>query len=75
MIARARWWIATRVNRLDSQCWADLVSWALQRRGETRYYGRLPWQPRTPNCTRDAVANGHCYCGKLNRDGSIGGAQ
>jgi hypothetical protein len=67
-----RWRIAVLVNRLPGQCWADLVSWALQTPGR-RFYGHRPWQPRTALCTKDAVANGLCYCGKLRRDGSIGG--
>jgi hypothetical protein len=71
-----RWRLATLVNRLPGQCWADLVSWVLDRLGKRRYYNRMPWQPRTWSCTKDAVENGRCYCGKLTRDGSIeGGAR
>jgi hypothetical protein len=66
-----RWHLAAFANRLDGQCWADLVSWALDGRGKRRRYNRLPFQPRTPMCSQDAVRNGCCYCGKLTRDGSI----
>lgn len=66
-----RWRIAHLLGRLPGQCWADLVSWALQARGKRRYYGRWPWQPRTPDCTLGAVRNGRCYCGKLGRDGTL----
>lgn len=65
-----RWRIAALLNRSPRQCWADLVSWALDPPGP-RFYGRWPSQPRTAACTKDAIRNGRCYCGKLTADGSI----
>jgi hypothetical protein len=61
MTKRLRWWIATQLNRMPGQCWANLVVWALGWKGEKR----MPWRPSTATCRRDAAANGSCYCGKL----------
>lgn len=62
MRERLRWMIASQLNRLPGQCWADLVTWA------------LGWTPRWPvsqpvsgGCRVDMERNGCCYCGKLQR--------
>jgi len=59
---RARWTIATQVNRLPHQCWAGLVSWALHgARFSHRFHGNaLPWRPISDSCRRDAAADGGC---------------
>lgn len=56
---RVRYAIAEVVNRLPSQCWADLVMWVM-RRGESK----VPWMPST-TCREDMLRTGCCYCGKL----------
>lgn len=67
-----KWWIASQLNRLRSQCWADLVSWVLDtRHGGTDLRGRLPWRPISGMCRRDAEECGRCYCGKLASDGTV----
>jgi hypothetical protein len=58
-----RWRIAELLNRLPSQCWANLVSWALSDRGYD------PWQPIDATCRKDAACTGACYCGKLHQAG------
>jgi hypothetical protein len=62
MAERLRWRLATLMDKLAGQCWADLVSWVLGDRG------RLPWQPVSPVCRRDLARVGCCYCGKLRRE-------
>lgn len=56
---RLRWRIATVLNKLPNQCWANLVSWALGDRGYR------PWQPIDSVCRKDVARQGACYCGKL----------
>lgn len=68
MARRVRWRIATQLNRLPGQCWADLVTWALGWRKEDPYLTwteRSPWSPVTGTCRLDLKATGACYCGKL----------
>lgn len=57
---RWRWWLARQVDRLPGQCWADLADFGLNRT-------RIPWEPRRPDCTADALRVGACYCGKVAR--------
>lgn len=69
-----RWRIADRVNRLGNQCWADLVSWAMQDRADLKGAGlraRLPWRPIPQSCFDDARRAGRCYCGTVGSDGTI----
>lgn len=66
--ARLRWWVATQLNRLPGQCWADLVTWAL---GWHKGEKHTPWSPVTSVCRRDLAANGGCYCGKLRPPGAM----
>jgi hypothetical protein len=68
LVARLRWWVANQVNRLSGQCWAGLVSWALdgprscRRRGDNP----LPWRPISDTCRLDAAENaGCCLCSKI----------
>jgi hypothetical protein len=64
---RLRWWIARHLDRLPSQCWADLVSWVLDSK-RTRDEGvraMLPWRPIPQGCRDDLARVGCCYCGKL----------
>jgi len=66
--SRLRWWVASQLNRMPGQCWADLVTWALRWKFEARH----PWRPVTGTCREDAARTGACYCGKVravNRDG------
>lgn len=67
--AKARWKIADLLGRLPGQCWADLVSWALDDRRTRRNLGnpRHPWRPVRDSCRRDLAANGTCYCGSLRK--------
>lgn len=72
----ARWRIAILIDRWfhQSQCWADLVFWAMQDRGDLKGAGlaaHLPWQPIGESCRRDAETAGRCYCGKLGSDGTV----
>jgi hypothetical protein len=62
VIDKSRWWIATQMDRLPGQCWADLVSWALSWDGGEK---RALWSPQGAMCRRDAAECGTCYCGKL----------
>lgn len=55
---RMRWRVARLLNRLPSQCWTGLATWAL---GD----GRWPWAPQGGVCREDADRCGACYCGKL----------
>jgi hypothetical protein len=59
---RLRWWIANQLNRLPGQCWAGLVTWALDWKTCER---RGPWSPQGPLCRRGAAECGVCYCGKI----------
>lgn len=64
---RLKWRIASIVDRLRGQCWADLVSWVLDSK-RTRDEGlkaRLPWRPIQQVCHKDLARTGACYCGKL----------
>ena len=70
MTERTRWWIASQLNRLRGQCWADLVTWALGWHKKDPYLTRAersPWSPVTRTCRLDLAANGACYCGKLRK--------
>lgn len=61
-----RWRIATLIDKLPGQCWADLCSWALHdRRDDPGYRWASPWSPIGPSCRNDLARVGSCYCGKL----------
>jgi hypothetical protein len=62
VMEKLRWWIASQMDRLPSQCWADLVSWALSWDGGEK---RPLWSPIGAACRSDAAECGACYCGKL----------
>lgn len=72
MRERLKWWIATQVDRLRGQCWADLVSWVLDSKSvrDPGIRAALPWRPVSEICRKDADMNGRCYCGKLGSDGT-----
>lgn len=53
-----RWRIATLLDKLPGQCWADLVFWA---HGDRRW----PWSPMMSTCRADFERCGACWCGKL----------
>jgi hypothetical protein len=68
---RLRWKIADLVDRLlPGQCWAELVSWALDGpRHERRMdRGALPWRPIGYTCRSDLARTSTCYCGALRTD-------
>lgn len=58
VVDKLRWWLATQLNRLPGQCWAELVGWAMGDR-------RSPWCPIDRVCRDDQARTGFCYCGKL----------
>lgn len=62
---RLRWRIVRLLDRLQGQCWADLVGWALE--GPKRD-NIMPWQPQGYSCRRDFDNTGACYCGKLRQE-------
>ena len=66
-MSKLRWWIAAQLDRLPGQCWADLVTWALDWPPRD---SRLPWRPATSTCRLDAEQCGACYCGKLRAEGA-----
>jgi hypothetical protein len=59
-VTKIRLRIASILDRLPGQCWADLVQWSL-RLGDRR----SPWSPIGWSCRADAARCGTCYCGKL----------
>ena len=64
---RLRWRIARLLDRLPGQCWADLVTWALNDDPDEHKI----WKPSSPmgsTCREDAARVGSCYCGKLSQD-------
>lgn len=67
VIERARWRIAHLLDKRPGQCWADLVSWAIdgpvgcRRRGDSP----LPWRPVRALCRQISPPNDRCYCGKI----------
>lgn len=65
---RLRWKIAYPLNRLRSQCWADLVSWALNHNSDMS-----PLRPRGRECRADALESGACYCGKFQIEQTVSG--
>lgn len=63
---KLRWRIATLLDKLPGQCWADLVSWVYHdRRDDPGYRWASPWSPIGQSCRNDFARNGACYCGKL----------
>lgn len=56
---RVRFAIADLLNRLQSQCWADLVMWAMGREETV-----LP-RSSSASCREDMQRTGCCYCGKF----------
>jgi hypothetical protein len=70
--ARARWWIAARLDRLlPNQCWSHWVDWALREpRDDPDWRSDVPNQPIAETCRMDAEAAGRCYCGTLGSDGT-----
>jgi hypothetical protein len=64
---RIRWRIAYLLNRLPGQCWADLVSWAIDGPRSARQRGDnwLPWRTITSTCRVIEPPNDRCYCGKI----------
>jgi len=69
--AKFRWRIAVLMNRLPGQCWADLVTWAIDTPRTRKILGnpRHPWRPVTSTCRSDAAGNDACYCGKIRNPG------
>jgi hypothetical protein len=68
---RLRWKIVDLVARLlPGQCWAQLVSWALDGPRHERRMGRgaLPWRPIGYSCRSELPRTGTCYCGALRAD-------
>jgi hypothetical protein len=61
MSERFRWRIAHLLDRTTRQCWADLVSWALE---GTRRRG-LPVRNSSASCRREAREGRDCYCGQF----------
>lgn len=64
---RVRWPIAETLNRLDSQCWADLVEWALRRdAGDWWADNKLP-SKGGERCRAESLTHRDhtCYCGKF----------
>lgn len=59
---RVRWRLVRMINLLPGQCWADLVTWALD---GPRQQGWVPLQPIGEACRADAARTGTCYCGRL----------
>lgn len=63
---RLRWLVATLLDKLPGQCWADLCGWVLHdRRDDPGYRGATPWSPIRSGCREDFARVGSCYCGKL----------
>lgn len=56
---RLRWWLAARLGRRRSQCWAQLCGWAANGDG-WRPDARIDWA-----CHSDAARNGECFCAKV----------
>lgn len=67
MSEKMRWRIANIVNRLPGQCWANLVSWAVDgpRACRSRGDSPLPWRPIDSMCRQISPPNDRCYCGKI----------
>jgi hypothetical protein len=74
VLEKLRWRIAYLLDRLPGQCWADLVSWALDGMRVARRNDRnpLPWRPNR-SCQQDARTSRDrcCYCNKLGPDGKV----
>jgi hypothetical protein len=69
-VSKFRWFIADQLGRLKSQCWADLVTWALDGSGGPR---DLPAPPFSAgSCRLSALKAGSCYCGKFRSAASVG---
>ncbi len=60
-----RWRIASLIDKLPGQCWADLCGWAMRDRRDRRDYPIGPWSPIGQSCRNDLARVGSCYCGKL----------
>lgn len=65
MTAKLRWRIAFLLGRLPGQCWADLVTWALDTPHTRKRLGnpRHPWRPAGVTCRYPPGPS--CYCGKF----------
>ena len=69
-----RWWrwhlgksgVAELLNRRRDMCWADLVMWSMYSRWRD-LRSEVIESPGGPRCQRDALKEGHCYCGKFAR--------
>lgn len=62
-----RWPVANLLNRLDSQCWCNLVDWALRKdTGDWWADNKLP-SGGGVRCRAESATHrdGCCYCGKF----------
>jgi len=66
-----RWRVAQLMDKAPSQCWADLVDWAMRRHEDDPdtpwedFKRRLPVRRMGRVCLSDRDGCGTCYCGKL----------